>query len=84
VTAAVADLFCRLGKEPALKVIMFWCKAAVKESGVNSALLKHLFTVYPGALPQVQIISAKNMEALVKESSEFREKVRGVAIGRLG
>jgi energy-converting hydrogenase A subunit R len=84
VTAAVADLFCRLGKEPALKVIMFWCRAAVKESGVNSALLKDLFTVYPGALPRVQIVNAKNMEAIVKESSEFREKVRGVAIGRLG
>jgi len=51
---------------------------------VNSALLKDLFTVYPGALPRVQIVNAKNMEAIVKESSEFREKVRGVAIGRLG
>jgi energy-converting hydrogenase A subunit R len=84
VTAVVADLFYRLGKASALKIIMFWCRAAVKESGVDTNLLKQLFTVYSGALPQVQIVSEKNMEALVAESSEFREKVRGVAIGRLG
>jgi hypothetical protein len=40
--------------------------------------------LYPKALPKVQIVTAKNMEMLVKESSEFRKKVRGEAIGRLG
>jgi hypothetical protein len=35
-------------------------------------------------LPKVQIVTAENMETLVKESREFRKKVRGEAIGRLG
>jgi energy-converting hydrogenase A subunit R len=84
VTALLADLFCRLGKAQALKVVYYWVKAAVEESGANTALLKELYKIYPGALPRVQIVTAQNMEAVIKESSEFRRKVRGVAIGRLG
>jgi energy-converting hydrogenase A subunit R len=84
VIAAVADLFFRLGKAQALKVMWDWCKSAVKLSGVNLALLNQLFALYPRVLPQVQVVTARNMEALVKESSEFRKKVRGVAIGGLG
>ncbi len=36
------------------------------------------------SVPKAQIVTAENMEAIVKESSGFRKKVRGVAIGRLG
>ncbi len=49
-----------------------------------AALLKQLSALYPNGLPKAQIVTAQNMESLVKESSEFRKKVRGVAIGRLG
>jgi energy-converting hydrogenase A subunit R len=84
VIALLADLFCRLGKDQSLKVVLFWCRAAVEESGVNSAFLKQLYTAYPGVLPIVEIVTAQNMEALVRESSGFRKKVRGMAIGRLG
>lgn len=84
VVALIADLFSRLGKAQAMKVILFWRRSAVEMSGVSSDLLKHLYAVYPEVLPQVQIVTAQNMESLVKESSAFRKKVRGVAIGRLG
>jgi energy-converting hydrogenase A subunit R len=84
VTAVIADLFCAYGKEQTLKVLKSWSHAALETSGVNTALLKQLFIVYPDALPKVQIVTAQNMESLVKESSEFRKKVRGIAIGRLG
>ena len=77
VLALLADLFCRLGREQALKVIMYWCRSAVEESGTSSALLSQLYTVYPGALPRTQIVSARNMEVLIKESSEFRKKSEG-------
>jgi hypothetical protein len=40
--------------------------------------------LYPKSLPKVQIVTAENMEMLVKESSGFRKKVRGEAIGSLG
>jgi hypothetical protein len=56
----------------------------LKHSEVNSSLLDHLFVLYPQALPKVQIVTPENMESLAKESSEFRKKVRGEAVGKLG
>jgi hypothetical protein len=35
-------------------------------------------------LPKAKIVSTENMGKLAKESSEFRKKVRGEAVGRLG
>jgi energy-converting hydrogenase A subunit R len=84
VTSVIVDLFCRLGKAKTLKVLGSWDYESLKKSTVDEALLKQLLTLYPNALPKVQIVSAKNMESLIKESSAFRKSVRGVAIGRLG
>jgi energy-converting hydrogenase A subunit R len=84
VTAVLADRFSGLGKAQALKVLSYWVKSAVQESGVSIDLLKRLYALYPGALPRVELVSLRNVDALTKESSEFRKNVRGVAIGRLG
>ena len=84
VTAVLADRFCHLGKEQALKALSYWCKSAVEQSGVGINLLRKLYAAYPGALPRVELITARNVDALIKESSDFRKNVRGVAIGRLG
>jgi len=84
VTAVLADRFCGLGKEQTLKVLSYWVKSAVEHSGVSSSLLRQLYAFYPGALPRVEIVTLRNVEALVRESCEFRTNVRGVAIGRLG
>jgi hypothetical protein len=35
-------------------------------------------------LPKAEIITRENMENLARESTEFRKKVRGKSIGRLG
>jgi energy-converting hydrogenase A subunit R len=79
VTAVIADLFSKLGKEQTLKVIASWNLETLRKSQVGESLLKKL-----SSLPKVQIVTAQNMESLIKESGEFRKKVRGVAIGRLG
>jgi energy-converting hydrogenase A subunit R len=85
VTAVIADVFCRQGKQAALNLVENWNLPYLESSGVVSlSLLDHLFTLYPETLPKVQIVTAKNMELLAKESSEFRKKVRGEAVGRLG
>jgi energy-converting hydrogenase A subunit R len=84
VTAVLADRFCRLGKEQALKVLSYWCKSAIEQSGVSVALLKQLYALYPGVLPRVELVTLRNVDVLVKESCEFRKNVRGVAVGRLG
>jgi len=85
VTAIIADVFCRQGKQAALNLVENWNLPSLERNGVVSlSLLDHLFTLYPETLPKVQIVTAENMELLAKESSEFRKKVRGEAIGRLG
>jgi energy-converting hydrogenase A subunit R len=84
VTAVIVDLFCKLGKAKTLKALDSWNYETLKKSTVDEALLKQLSTLYSDILPKVQIVSAKNMESLIKESCAFRKSVRGVAIGRLG
>jgi len=84
VTAVIADIFGRFGKQKTLSIVDNWNHEALKLSPVNQTLLTSLFRSYPRELPKVKIITSENMEILTKESSEFRKKVRGEAIGRLG
>ena len=67
-----------------MKGLGSWNYETLEKNGVNEILLKQLSLLYPDNLPKVQIVTPQNMESLVKESSEFRKKVRGVTIGRLG
>ena len=83
VTAVLADVFSKLGKKSTLKAISSWSLETLKKNNVDESLLKEISTL-PDALPKVQIVTAKNMESLIRESCEFRKKVRGVAVGRLG
>jgi len=84
ITAIIADMFIRLGKQETINLAKNWSRKALKKSRVNPALLKRLFKPYPEEPPKVKIITGENMEILAKESSEFRKKVRGEALGRLG
>ena len=74
VTAVIVDLFCKFGKTKTLKALGSWDYESLNKIKVDEALLKQLSTLYPDALPKVQIVTAKNMESLIKESSEFRKK----------
>ena len=40
--------------------------------------------LFSGGFPQVEQVTADNMERLINESSVFRKTVRGEAIGKLG
>jgi energy-converting hydrogenase A subunit R len=84
VTAVIAEVFSKFGKEQTIKIVENWCRETLKKTSINQALLKSLFSLYPEKLPKVKMITKENMEALAKESSEFRKKVRGEAIGKLG
>lgn len=83
VTAVIADLFCRLGKDGTIKVLKSWNKSELDNAEIPSQLLKQFYAAF-SVLPKVQIVTSKNMESIIKDSSEFRKKVRGVEIGRLG
>jgi energy-converting hydrogenase A subunit R len=84
VTAVLADLFCRFGKEKVLSALDGWGYETLEYSEVDPSLLSQLSKLYPDALPKTEIVTAQNMEILIKESSDFRKKVRGVAVGKLG
>jgi energy-converting hydrogenase A subunit R len=84
VTAVIADVFSRFGKKQALSLVENWNRETLKKSPIDQTLLNSFFKLYPRELPKVKIITSENMEALEKESSEFRKKVRGEVIGRLG
>ncbi|MBT0158861.1 HAD hydrolase family protein [Candidatus Bathyarchaeota archaeon A05DMB-2] len=84
VTALIADLFCTHGRERTLHVLENWNREALRKSQVSQPLLDKFLALYPETLPKVQIVTHRNMELIAKESSEFRKKVRGESIGRLG
>jgi energy-converting hydrogenase A subunit R len=84
VTAIIADVFSRFGKAQTLSLVENWNHESLEKSPANQALIKNLQALYPRELPKVKIITGENMETLAEESSEFRKKVRGAAIGRLG
>jgi len=84
VTAVISDVFVKEGREKALQLAANWNLKYLKGSTVDPSLLDWLVELYPTSLPKVQIVTAENMESLAKESSLFRKKVRGEAVGKLG
>ncbi len=84
VTAIITDVFCTFGKQQTLGLVENWNREALNRSPINRNLLSRFFTFNPSELPKVKIITSENIEDLAKESSEFRKKVRGEVIGRLG
>jgi energy-converting hydrogenase A subunit R len=84
VTAVLAEVFLKQGKAKVLQVAKNWNTETIKNSGVSSELLNQFLTEYSKSLPKVQIVTPANMETLSKESSAFRKKVRGEAVGKLG
>ena len=85
VTAVIADVFCKKGKQGALDFVKNWNLQSLESNKVvNLSLLDQLFSLHPQTLPKVQIVTAENMETITRKSSEFRKKVRGEAIGKLG
>jgi hypothetical protein len=54
------------------------------KSQVNRSLLERFLRFNNNKSSSVRIVTSGNVEELARESSEFRRKVRGEAIGRLG
>jgi len=84
VTAVIADIFSRFGKQQTLNLVENWSCEALNKSAINKTLLNRLLNLYPEELPKVKIITSENVKTIAEESSEFRKKVRGKAIGSLG
>jgi energy-converting hydrogenase A subunit R len=82
-TAIIADIFCRFGKKQALELAENWQKGELNKSQINRSLLERFFK-FNNNKSRVKIVTSRNVEKLARESNEFRRKVRGEAIGRLG
>jgi energy-converting hydrogenase A subunit R len=82
ITAVITNLFCKSGTKQTLRTCNSWNMEELKDK-IDEVLFKKISAQRNG-LPKVQIVTAENMESLIKESSEFRKKVRGITVGRLG
>jgi len=84
VTAVLADVFNRFGKVHVMNLIREWKTSRIEKFGLYQPL-KEFFIKHCGKkFPRVELVSAQNMEKLMRESTTFRKSVRGEAIGKLG
>jgi len=83
-TSILAHAFNRLGKKGVLKLVKEWSHNALQKYKVDKTLQKRAKELYPTKLPRVEIITNKNREKLMRESSAYRKTVRGIKIGALG
>jgi energy-converting hydrogenase A subunit R len=84
ITAIVADIFIKYGRERTLDLVARWNRRTLGESKADHGLITGFLETHPKELPKAKIITHENRESLAKESSEVRRKVRGIAVGRLG
>lgn len=84
VTSVLAEAFNNFGKEFVLRLIAEWSPHGLHKFYVNPKLSNLMLELYPHTFPKVETITKYNRERLIKESSAFRKKVRGGAIGKLG
>ncbi len=84
VTGALADVFSRFGKQQVKNLVRRWNLSTLEMFALYQPLKKCFLRLCRKKLPRVEIVSAKNMSRLMRESTAFRKTVRGEAIGRLG
>lgn len=84
VTAIIADLFCKYGKQKILNFAENWNPEVIKKGNVDPNLVDNLSKRCPHRWPKVEPITSDNLRSLAEESSNFRKDVRGEAVGGLG
>jgi energy-converting hydrogenase A subunit R len=84
VTAILADVFNHQGKKAVYEMIKEWSIMALKKYDVNQDLQKKAMKIFLKNPPKIEIITSKNKERLIRESSIYRKRVRGETIGNLG
>jgi len=84
VTAVLADAFNRFGKVHVMNLIKGWNLSTIEKLGLYPPLKKCFLKLCRKKFPRVELVTAQNMEKLMRESTNFRKSVRGEAIGKLG
>jgi energy-converting hydrogenase A subunit R len=83
VISILADIFNRLGKDNVIQLVKDWGHLAL-EKNADPTLYRRMLELYPTSFPKVEMITSKNKERLMEESTAFRKTIRGEAIGGLG
>jgi energy-converting hydrogenase A subunit R len=84
ITAVLASAFNRFGKNEVIKLVSDWDTSTLTKNSLLSPLEKRFFQLKEKRLPLVEVVTQKNMDKLMKESTSFRKRVRGEAVGKLG
>ena len=84
ITSLLADIFNRYGSDAVRDFVVSYYKdpeTALEAGFINPKLAEKVLNC---KLPQVEIVNCDNIDSLIEESTKFRRKVRGEAIGGLG
>jgi len=84
VTAVLADVFSRFGKAHLINLIREWKPSTIEKFGLYQPLKECFLKLCRRKFPRVELVTPRNKEKLMKESTAFRKRVRGETIGRLG
>jgi energy-converting hydrogenase A subunit R len=84
VTSVLAEAFSRQGKEGVFSLVAEWSPSGLKKYCGSPVLRERMSMLFPDGFPQVERVTANNIERLKRKSSVFRKTVRGEAIGKLG
>jgi energy-converting hydrogenase A subunit R len=81
ITAVLVNNFYNFGLDYVLDIVEKWSSTSIEDYSFDGEEMKEIYYNNP---PKIEIISENNKKTLIKESSIFRKKVRGEAIGELG
>jgi energy-converting hydrogenase A subunit R len=83
ILSALADIFLKHGRERVIELISDWSMLNLSHADLEPDLLGELGRKYLERLPTVELVTDADRERLIKESEDFRAKIRGLA-GKLG
>jgi energy-converting hydrogenase A subunit R len=83
VSAILADVFLREGKEGVMYIASNWSPVALRESTIDERLVAKLFSEFQDDFPVVKVITNAEKDKIIQQSEAFRGVLRGKA-GTLG
>lgn len=84
ITSILANVFSKSNydKEDMINMIHEWSYETLKKYCNDKILLDYFMKQHP--VPEIEVITKDNIDALIQKSTNFRRSVRGEAIGGLG
>lgn len=84
VAAVLADVYNRFGNHQLMNLIRDWDISTIEKFALHQPLKQCFLRLCRKSFPRVELVTAKNVDRLMKESMAFRKTIRGEAVGRLG